>query len=40
MGRHRKVMRGAKDKHIFNVTAQKTKRINVQSKPMRGGTRL
>lgn len=40
MGRHRKVMSGAKDKKMFNVTARKTKTINLSQKPMRGGTRL
>lgn len=40
MGRHRKVMRGAKDKKMFNVTARKTKSINLSGKPMRGGIRL
>lgn len=40
MGRHRKVMRGATDKRMFNVTARKTKSINLSQKPMRGGIRL
>lgn len=40
MGRHRKVMHGSKDKHMFNVTARKTKSINLSQKPMRGGIRL
>lgn len=40
MARHRKVMRGDKDKHMFNVTARKTKSINLSQKPMRGGIRL
>ena len=40
MARHRKVMRGAKDRRIFNATAQKTKAINLSKKPMRGGIRL
>lgn len=40
MARHRKVMRGGKDKRMFNVTAQKTKSINLSKKPMRGGIRL
>lgn len=40
MARHRKIMRGAKDKRMFNVTARKTKAINLNQKPMRGGIRL
>jgi hypothetical protein len=28
------------DKRMFNVTAQKTKSINLSQKPMRGGIRL
>lgn len=40
MARHRKVMNGNKDKHMFNVTARKTKSINLSQKPMRGGIRL
>lgn len=40
MGRHRKAMRSGKDKHMFNVTARKTKSINLSQKPMRGGIRL
>ena len=40
MARHRKVMRGAKDRRMFNVTARKTKSINLSQKPMRGGIRL
>ena len=40
MGRHRKVMHAAKDKRMFNVTARKTKNINLSQKPMRGGIRL
>lgn len=37
---HRNKTNHAKDTKIFNRTANKTKRINVQAKPMRGGTRL
>lgn len=40
MGRHRKTMGGAKDRRVFNVTARKTKSINLSKKPMRGGIRL
>lgn len=40
MARHRKQMNGAKDKRMFNVTARKTKAINLTQKPMRGGIRL
>lgn len=40
MGRHRKKMSGAKDRRMFNVTAHKTKTINLSQKPMRGGIRL
>lgn len=40
MARHRKVMYGAKDRRMFNVTARKTKSINLSQKPMRGGIRL
>lgn len=40
MARHRKVMNGAKDRRMFNVTARKTKTINLSQKPMRGGIRL
>ena len=29
-----------KDRHMFNVTARKTKTINLSQKPMRGGIRL
>lgn len=29
-----------KDKRMFNVTARKTKSINLSQKPMRGGIRL
>lgn len=28
------------DKRVFNVTARKTKSINLSQKPMRGGIRL
>lgn len=37
---HRSRTTKSKDEKVFNQTANKTKRINVQSKPMRGGTRL
>ena len=40
MARHRKTMDGAKDRRVFNVTARKTKTINLSQKPMRGGVRL
>ena len=39
MARHRKAMNGAKDRRMFNVTARKTKTINLSQKPMRGGIR-
>lgn len=37
---HRKKMNMRKDKQMFNVTARKTKSINLSQKPMRGGIRL
>lgn len=37
---HRSKTNHTKDAKIYTKTANKTKRINVQSKPMRGGTRL
>lgn len=37
---HRKKMQPRKDKRMFNVTARKTKSINLSQKPMRGGIRL
>ena len=37
---YRKRMSGAKDRHMFNATARKTKTINLSQKPMRGGIRL
>ena len=40
MARYRKTMHGAKDRRMFNVTARKTKTINLSPKPMRGGIRL
>lgn len=40
MGRHRSKPNPAKDKKVFNVTARKTKTINLNQKPMRGGIRL
>jgi hypothetical protein len=40
MARHRSKPNPAKDKRMFNVTAKKTKSINLSQKPMRGGIRL
>lgn len=37
---YRKKMNGAKDRRMFNVTARKTKAINMNAKPARGGVRL
>lgn len=37
---YRSRVKHSKDAKIYNKTANKTKKINVQSKPMRGGTRL
>lgn len=37
---YRKKMTPKKDKRMFNVTARKTKTINLSQKPMRGGIRL
>lgn len=37
---YRKKTSGAKDRRMFNVTARKTKTINLSQKPMRGGIRL
>lgn len=37
---HRSKTNHSKDAKIYNKTANKIKRINVQAKPMRGGTRL
>lgn len=37
---HRKKMNMRTDKRMFNVTARKTKTINLSQKPMRGGIRL
>ena len=37
---YRKKMKSAKDRRMFNVTANKTKAINLSQKPMRGGIRL
>lgn len=37
---YRKKMKPQKDKRMFNVTARKTKSINLSQKPMRGGIRL
>jgi hypothetical protein len=37
---YRKKMKRGKDARIFNVTAKKTKNINLSQKPMRGGIRL
>jgi hypothetical protein len=38
--KHRKKMPMKTDKRMFNVTARKTKSINLSQKPMRGGIRL
>ena len=38
--KHRSKVKPAKDKRMFNVTARKTKSINLSQKPMRGGIRL
>nr|DAI75012.1 MAG TPA: hypothetical protein [Microviridae sp.] len=38
--KHRQKMPGRTDKRMFNVTARKTKTINLSQKPMRGGIRL
>ena len=38
--KHRKKMPVRTDKKMFNVTARKTKSINLSQKPMRGGVRL
>lgn len=37
---YRKKMNASKDKRMFNVTARKTKNINLSQKPLRGGIRL
>lgn len=37
---YRKKMKQSRDKRMFNVTARKTKAINLSQKPMRGGIRL
>nr|CAI9750895.1 hypothetical protein EDGQKNGF_EDGQKNGF_CDS_0008 [Microvirus sp.] len=37
---HRKTVKPSKDKRIFTNTAKKTKKINVNPKPSRGGIRL
>jgi hypothetical protein len=37
---HRKKMNMRKDRKMFNVTARKTKSINLSQKPLRGGIRL
>lgn len=37
---YRKKMNPNRDKKMFNVTARKTKAINLSQKPMRGGIRL
>lgn len=36
----RKHVRHSRDRKIFRKTANKTKAVNVISKPLRGGTRL
>uniref|UniRef100_A0AAU8B2I3 DNA binding protein n=1 Tax=Dulem virus 117 TaxID=3145594 RepID=A0AAU8B2I3_9VIRU len=36
----RKKMKSRKDKRVFSKTASKTRKINVNSAPMRGGIRL
>lgn len=36
----RKPMRHSKDKKVFSRTAEKTKKINIAPKNMRGGIRL
>lgn len=38
--KHRQRMPKRTDKKMFNVTARKTKTINLTQKPMRGGIRL
>lgn len=38
--KHRQRMKAHTDKKMFNVTARKTKSINLSQKPMRGGIRL
>ena len=37
---YRKKMKPNRDKRMFNVTARKSKSINLSQKPMRGGIRL
>lgn len=37
---YRKKMKASRDKRLYNVTARKTKNINLSQKPMRGGIRL
>lgn len=37
---HRSKPKPGKDRRMFNVTAKKTKAINLSTKPMRGGIRL
>jgi hypothetical protein len=37
---HRKSVKPKKDQRIFTNTAKKTKKINVNPKPSRGGIRL
>lgn len=36
----RKKMQGSKDKKVFKHTAVKSKKINIDPKPARGGIRL
>lgn len=38
--KHRKTVNPKKDQKIFTNTAKKTKKINVNPKPSRGGIRL
>lgn len=36
----RRIMRRGKDRRIFRRTAIKSKKVNIDPKPMRGGIRL
>lgn len=36
----RRIMRASKDRRIFRRTADKSKKVNINPKPMRGGIRL
>lgn len=40
MANHRKPLKGGKDKKVFKATANKTKKVNIAPKTMRGGIRL